>query len=204
MTWLKRAFISHLYFGLPSRQNTPTASQQRANTPHECPGYDTKQSDGDVPAVLKLWGMRSTPSLLSLPGPLWPGVVAPDKGLIYGSNRTNGILMLKWIVWLNWIAWNRNFLTIKPYLHINCVLMLNWIISNRTVFDIKTVFTLNWIVTYNCLTSLKWKCFWQLNSVLMLNWIVLNRTDYLHKMDLALNNLQRLICHKTQQNNQPS
>ena len=33
----------------------------------------------------------------------------------------------------------------------------------------------------------------------MLNWIVLNRTDYLHKMDLALNNLQKLICHKTQQ-----
>ena len=33
----------------------------------------------------------------------------------------------------------------------------------------------------------------------MLNWIVLNRTDYLYKMDLALNNLQRLICHKTQQ-----
>ena len=31
------------------------------------------------------------------------------------------------------------------------------------------------------------------------NWIVLNRTDYLHKMDLALNNLQGLICHKTQQ-----
>ena len=94
------------------------------------------------------------------------------------------------------------FLTIKPYLHLNCVLMLNWIISNRTVFDIEIVFTLNWIVTYNCLTSLKWKCFWQLNSVLMLNWIVLNRTDYLHKMDLALNNLQRLICHKTQPTNQ--
>ena len=33
----------------------------------------------------------------------------------------------------------------------------------------------------------------------MLNWIVLNRTDYFHKMDLALNNLQKLICHKTQQ-----
>ena len=30
----------------------------------------------------------------------------------------------------------------------------------------------------------------------MLNWIVWNRTDYFHKMDLALNNLQRLICHK--------
>ena len=33
----------------------------------------------------------------------------------------------------------------------------------------------------------------------MLNWIVLNRTDYLHKMELALNNLQGLICDKTQQ-----
>ena len=34
----------------------------------------------------------------------------------------------------------------------------------------------------------------------MLNWIVWNRTDYLHKMDLALNNLQRLMRHKTQPN----
>ena len=57
--------------------------------PHNgCPGYDTKQSDGEVPAMLELWGMRSTPLLPSLPGPLWPGVVAPDKGPIYGSNRT--------------------------------------------------------------------------------------------------------------------
>ena len=38
----------------------------------------------------------------------------------------------------------------------------------------------------------------------MLNWIVLYRTDYLHKMDLVLDNLQRLICHKTQPTNQPS
>ena len=35
----------------------------------------------------------------------------------------------------------------------------------------------------------------------------LNRTDYLHKfldlyLDLALNNLQRLICHKNQPTNQ--
>ena len=50
--------------------------------------------------------MCSTPSLLSLPGPLWPGVVAPDKGPIYGLNRTNSILMSNWIVWVNWIAWN--------------------------------------------------------------------------------------------------
>ena len=48
-------------------------------TPNECPVYDTKQSDGEVPVVLELWGMRSTPLLPLLPGPLLPGVVAPDK-----------------------------------------------------------------------------------------------------------------------------
>ena len=37
----------------------------------------------------------------------------------------------------------------------------------------------------------------------MLNWIVWNRTICV-KMDLALNNLQRLICHKTQTTNQPT
>ena len=38
--------------------------------------------------MLELWGMWSTPLLLFLPGPLWPGVVAPDKGPIYELNRT--------------------------------------------------------------------------------------------------------------------
>ena len=28
--------------------------------------------------MLELWGMQSTPLLLLLPNPLWPGVVAPD------------------------------------------------------------------------------------------------------------------------------
>ena len=36
----------------------------------------------------------------------------------------------------------------------------------------------------------------------MLNWIVWNRTIFI-KMDLALHNLQRLICHKTQATSQP-
>ena len=52
--------------------------------PNECPGYDTKQSDGEVPAMLELWGMQSTPLLPSLPGPLWPGVVVPDRALSMG------------------------------------------------------------------------------------------------------------------------
>ena len=38
--------------------------------------------------MLELWGMWSTPSLPSLPGSLWLGVVAPGKGPIYGLNRT--------------------------------------------------------------------------------------------------------------------
>ena len=43
--------------------------------PNKCPWYDTKQSDGEVPAMLEFWGMQSTPSLPLLPGPLWPSVV---------------------------------------------------------------------------------------------------------------------------------
>ena len=31
--------------------------------------------------MLELWGMRRTPTLLLLPGPLWPRVVAPDRVL---------------------------------------------------------------------------------------------------------------------------
>ena len=37
---------------------------------NKCSGYDTKQSDGEVPVILDLWGIQSTPSLSSLPGPL--------------------------------------------------------------------------------------------------------------------------------------
>ena len=46
--------------------------------------YDSKQSDGEVPVILELWGMWSTHSLPLLPGPLWPGMVAPDKALSMG------------------------------------------------------------------------------------------------------------------------
>ena len=61
-----------------------TSAEGKTPPPNECPGYDTKQSDGEVPAMLELWGMWSTPSLPSLPGPLWPGVLAPDRALSMG------------------------------------------------------------------------------------------------------------------------
>ena len=47
-------------------------------------GYDTKQSDSKAPVMLELWGTRSTPLLPLLLGPLWPGVIAPDRVLSMG------------------------------------------------------------------------------------------------------------------------
>ena len=66
---------------------TDCFSAERWEPHNECAGYDTKQSDGEVPVMLELWGVRSTPLLPPLPGPIWPGVVAPDTGPIYGFNR---------------------------------------------------------------------------------------------------------------------
>ena len=43
--------------------------------------------------MLEHLGMQSTPSLLSLPGPLWPGVVAPDRVLYIGQIDLNCVLM---------------------------------------------------------------------------------------------------------------
>ncbi len=94
--------------------------------PNECPGYDTKQSDGEIAVMLQLTGIRSTPSLPSLPAPLKPEMIALDRVLSMDQ------------------------------VELNCVLMLNWTVWNRTIFDIKTVFTLNWIVwnrtvlSFNC------------------------------------------------------
>ena len=54
--------------------------------------------------------MRSAPSLQTLQVPLWLGMVALDKGPIYGSNST---------------AW-----------HLNCVHELNKIVRTWTVCDL--------------------------------------------------------------------
>ena len=60
--------------------------------------------------MLELWGMQSTPSLPSFPGPLWPGVVAPDRVLSMGQiELTPGFKSLM-------------------FLHLNCVFILNRIV----------------------------------------------------------------------------
>ena len=72
------------------------------------------------------------PLMPSLSGPLWPGVVAPDRVLSVGQ------------------------------IGLNCILMQNWIVLN---FERELIICI--------------------------------------KMDLVLNNLKGLICHKTQPTNQP-
>ena len=119
---------------------TDCTSAEGLDPCNECPRYDTKQTDSEVPVMWELWGMQCTPSLPLLPGPIWPGVVAPDKGPIYGLNRTNYILMLNWIFWIR-IVW------------------LNWIAWNRKVFDYQTVLTFKLHASAK-LICLKWNCLW--------------------------------------------
>ena len=62
--------------------------------PHnECPWYDTKLANGNVPVMLKLWGMWSTPSLPSLLGYLWPEVLAPNRFLSWSQTERNCVLI---------------------------------------------------------------------------------------------------------------
>ena len=78
--WGCRIYRLHLCRGV----RLPTTT----NNNNKCHGYDSKKSDSEVPVMLELWRMRNSPSLQSLLGPLWSGIVAPDKGSSYVSNRT--------------------------------------------------------------------------------------------------------------------
>ena len=54
---------------------------------NECLRY-IKQSDCEVPAMLELWGIQSTPSMPLLPGLPCLGEVALERVLLNGLNRT--------------------------------------------------------------------------------------------------------------------
>ena len=68
-----------------------------------------------------LWGMRSTPLLSSLPGPIWPGVVAPNRVLSMGQ--------IAMYLMLDWIVWNRTVYMYKTDLAVN---NLQWLIYYQT------------------------------------------------------------------------
>ena len=105
--------------------------------------------------MLELWGMRSTPSLPSLPGPLWPGVIASDRVLSMGQIELNCELMLNRIVW-NKTAFHiktaylclSELLEIELFWHLTeckqkTILKLSWIIWNKTLYKYKNGFGIN-------------------------------------------------------------
>ena len=155
---------------LPNRlgpEDIPTASLQRVKPPSQrVSWFEAKQSDGEVPVMQELWEMKSTPLLLSLPGPLCPGVVAPDRILSIGQIELNCVLMLNWIVFIE-LFWHLT----EQFGYLNCVLMRNWFVLNITVF-------------------------WHLNCILMLKWSVWNKTVYIYINGFGIYNEQGLIAIK--------
>ena len=64
--------VSHAPIGLGCRIHQLHLCRGVRPPPNKCPRYDKKQSAGEDSVMLKLWGMRSTSSLPSLPGPPSP------------------------------------------------------------------------------------------------------------------------------------
>ena len=80
--------------------------------PNECPVYDIKPSDSEAPA-LEILGMWSDHGLPLLPGPFWPGVVAPDRVLSMGQIEPT-VCANKWLM-LNYDCYIAILETIKLY-----------------------------------------------------------------------------------------
>ena len=91
-----------------------------------------------------------TPLLSSLPGPLWPRVVAPDRVLSMGWIKINGVFML------NWNVWNRTVFDIETaYL------------CYTELFEIKLFLNRTKLCTYAKANCLKWNCFCPWNCIIM-------------------------------------
>ena len=76
-------------------------------------GYDSKQSDGEDPVMLDLWGMQNTPLLPLLLGPFWSGVVTPYRFLSMDQIGLNSVFMINWIVWNRTVYIYKNGFDIK-------------------------------------------------------------------------------------------
>ena len=86
------AIIHGLALFIQFAQSAGVVQSTNCGKTHPTSVLDT--TDGEAPVLLELWGMQNTLLLPSLPGPLCPWVVAPDRVLSMGQ------------IELNWIVWN--------------------------------------------------------------------------------------------------
>ena len=137
----------------------------------ECLGYEIKQSD-DEASALEIWGSWSIPSLPLLPGPLWPGGEAPNRFLSMGQIELTACKQMSVVqLWLLYNnTWNR--LTVCQKKRGQAHLR---VLSTKCIYKL---YICIYIYIYVCVCACVCVC----------------------KEDLALNNLQWLICHKTQLN----
>ena len=70
------------YNALPSR--LVESGIHRLLLCNESPQYDTKQSDGQIPIMLKIWGNAEYPFIAIA---LWHGVVVYDRALSMGQRE---------------------------------------------------------------------------------------------------------------------
>ena len=70
------------------------ASLQRGKTSPTSTLDMTQKSDDEASIILELWVMLSNLLLPSILGPLWAGVVAPDRVLFMGQIELNCVLKL--------------------------------------------------------------------------------------------------------------
>ena len=212
--WSYKIHRQHLSKGLhppwkvlwPSRmglENTPTVSLQRGNPTHnEFLGYDIKPSDDEAPVMLEFGVMWSTPTLLSIPTPLRPRVVAPNKvlSMVKHDCWTFKLCASKWHI-LNLIVWNRtlwSFNCVTKYwfgfeflaMHSN-----NW--YRLTVCKQFIVSIIIWVrLKYLKHLSVCWK--WAPGAYLKMlstKCVYKSLYIYIYKEEMALSNPQRFVAY---------
>ena len=144
--------------------------------------------------ILELLRIRSTPSLPSLPSPLWPEVVSPDTVLSMGQIELNCVLMPR--QWSGRPGFNpmsshtkdfKKWYLIPPCLtlsNISYVSRVKWSIPGKGVAPSPAP---------------RYCSYWKGSLMVALDY---GRQLYFIciKMELALNNPQWLICHETKPN----
>ena len=97
------------------------------NSPNESPGYDI--FNNLVLRLQELWEMVSTPSLPSLPDPLWSEVVAPDR--VQPKSKIEPVDVLTKCKQMTYAKLNcLKYYCLISELCVNKWLVFNWIVSD--------------------------------------------------------------------------